>query len=108
MLLVHLVKHTTKQPLEPDKEIAILLMVIMQQQNKNAVYYFYMGEKTICIILANSKQNLAFLLCRVLTGYDTDLTFARTGPKNQVLPSRRRMHQSNIFSCLPGTVESIT
>lgn len=46
VLLVHLVKHTTKQPLEPDKEITILLMVIMQQQNKNAVYYFYMGEKT--------------------------------------------------------------
>lgn len=27
-------------------EIAVLLMAIMQQQNKNAVCYFYMGEKT--------------------------------------------------------------
>lgn len=37
MLLVHLVKYTTKQPLEADKEVALLLMILMQQRDKNAV-----------------------------------------------------------------------
>jgi len=46
VLLIHLVKYTTKQPLELDTEITILLMAVMQQQKKNAGCYFYMGEKT--------------------------------------------------------------
>lgn len=51
LLLVHLVKYTTKQPLEPDKEIALLLMMIMQQQGKNAVLLLH-GRENCTILVA--------------------------------------------------------
>lgn len=94
MLLVHLVKYTAKQPLEPDKGIDLFLMIIMQQQDKNAILLLH-GRENCTILVAFAivaKSDFSALLC--LTGYDTDLTFARTGP------NRKKKQTQNFTYCL--------
>lgn len=101
---VHLVKYSTKQPLEDDKEITIHLMVIMQQQNKKCcVFIFKRWERKLqnpCSLCYNSK---IFLFCFIVFWQDMTQTLLLPGQdQKKILPSRRRMHQCSIFSCLPG------
>lgn len=95
LLLVHLVEYTTKQPLEPDKGINLFLITIMQQQDKNAGLLLHGREN--CTILAAfaivAKSGFSALPC--LTGYDTDLTFARTGPNR-----KKKKQTQNFTYCL--------